>query len=815
MIKVSHFFSASLSSGVKRAVFVLSLILLASAAFAQSGVIKGRVYNRINNEPVPFANIVIEGTNTGVTSDFDGNFRLEGLTPGIYTILCSFVGFEQATIREIGVSTSKPVILDIALVETANKLDEVVIEASPFQVIPESPVSLREISATEILRNPGSNRDISNVVRSLPGVASSVAFRNDLIVRGGAPNENRFYLDGIEVPNINHFATQGSSGGPVGMINVNFIRDVKFFTGAFPANRGNALSSVMEFQQISGNDEKLSGSFMVGSSDIGVTLEGPSGPNSTFIFSARRSYLQFLFQALKLPFLPTYNDFQYKHEFRLDKKNKITLIGLGAIDDFALNQEVNNGVTDPETIERNNYILGNLPINTQWNYAIGAKWTHFSKNSYQETVVSRNMLENKAVKYADNIEVPSNLILEYASQEVENKFRFEHHVEDKGWTAMLGVGYEHVLYRNSTFQRREAAGGVVTLDFDSELRFNKYALFGQISRSFIEKRLTLSLGVRTDFNDYSSDMANPLDQISPRFSASYLITPKLAFNFNVGRFSQLPPYTVLGYRSNAGELVNRDLGVKYIHNNHLVAGLEYKPNLYAKISVEGFYKTYENYPFLLSDSVSLANLGGDFGVIGNEPASPISIGRSYGIEVLAQQRLADKIYGIFSYTFVKSEFTDKNGDYRPSSWDNGHILNLTIGRKFVNDWEVGAKFRLQGGTPYTPYDVALSSQKEVWDVTGRGLPNYDRLNTERTGLFHGLDIRVDKTWYFSTMSLNVYFDIQNVYNFQAEGQPFLNVVTDDSGNPVEDPNNPNAYLTKEVPNTNGTLLPSVGILWMF
>lgn len=814
MLKLSQHKTKHLHRFFATVLFAAAFIL-PDLALAQTGVIKGRIYNRINNEPVPFANVVIEGTNTGVVSDFDGLYRLDKLEPGVYTLICSFVGFEQATIREIKVSPSKPIILDIALSETANKLDEVVIEASPFEVLPESPVSVREISATEILRNPGSNRDISNVVRSLPGVASSVSFRNDIIVRGGAPNENRFYLDGIEVPNINHFATQGSSGGPVGMINVNFIRDVNFYSGAFPVNRGNTLSSVMEFKQISGNDERLSGSVMVGSSDIGLTLEGPMGDKSTFIFSARRSYLQFLFQALKLPFLPTYNDFQYKQDIRIDDKNKVTIIGLGAIDDFSLNANVNDGVTDKETIDRNNYILGNLPVNTQWNYAIGAKWTHFSKNSYQETVVSRNMLQNRALKYQDNIEIPENLILDYESEEIENKVRFEHHLEQNGWTVMAGVGYEHVLYKNSTYQQREAGGQVVTVDYNSVLRFNKYALFAQASRAFFSKKLTLSAGLRTDFNDYSNEMVNPLDQLSPRFSASYLITPKFAFNFNIGRFAQLPPYTVLGYRNNNDELVNKDNGVTYIYNNHLVAGFEYKPNLYAKLSLEGFYKTYENYPFLLADSVSLANLGGDFGVIGNEPAVSISKGRAYGIEVLAQQRLADKIYGIFSYTYVRSEFTDKNDQFVASAWDNGHILNLTVGRKFVNDWEVGAKFRLQGGAPYTPFDIATSSQKDVWDVTGRGIPDYNRLNTERLSLSHGLDIRVDKTWYIGKHTLNVYFDVQNIYNFQAEGQPFLNVISDDNGVPIDDPDNPGSYLTEVVPNVSGTVLPSVGIFWMF
>ncbi|HAE29626.1 MAG TPA: ferric aerobactin receptor, partial [Flavobacteriales bacterium] len=210
-------------------------------------------------------------------------------------------------------------------------------------------------------RFPGGNRDISKVIQALPGASPTVAFRNDIIIRGGAPNENRFYLDGVEVPNINHFATQGASGGPVGLLNVNFIEKVDFYSGAFPANRGNAASSVFEFVQRDGNAEKLETTFAVGSSDIGLTFDGPLGKNTSFIFSARRSYLQFLFAALKLPFLPTYTDAQFKLKHRFNSKNELTVIGLGALDDFVLNESVNDGVTDSSTIEFNNYTLGNIP----------------------------------------------------------------------------------------------------------------------------------------------------------------------------------------------------------------------------------------------------------------------------------------------------------------------------------------------------------------------------------------------------------------------------------------------------------------------
>ncbi len=394
--------------------FILLFVLIAcQAGFSQTGSRGGLVYNEINNESIPFANVIIENTQMGTVTDENGKFRIDKIKPGVYNLTISFIGFQTAYRSEIQVGSTATVELDIGMVEESAMLDQVVLNTNRIEKSEESPLSKQTIGVTEIFRNPGGNRDISRVVQILPGVATTLAFRNDLIVRGGAPNENRFYLDGIEIPNINHFATQGSSGGPVGMINVNFIRNVDFYSGAFPANRGNTLSSLMEFEQITGSREEFGGTFMIGSSDIVLTLNGPTGKNSSFVLSARRSYLQFLFEALKLPFLPTYNDFQYKHFFEIDDKNQLVITGIGAIDNFELNEGVNDGETDQETLDRNNYILGNLPVNEQWNYAIGANWKHFSKNSFQNVVVSRNHLNITAVKYKDNIEIPENLLLDY------------------------------------------------------------------------------------------------------------------------------------------------------------------------------------------------------------------------------------------------------------------------------------------------------------------------------------------------------------------------------------------------------------------
>jgi hypothetical protein len=798
-----------------RTLLFLFLSLPTSLIFAQNAKVSGKVFNASNNEPVFFAKVVLVEGGKGATTDDKGLFVIEGLKPGIYSFKASAPGFTDVVLNEITVTNVRTEELLFALEPIVVEQKEVLVKAKPFVRRSESPVSLRTLNATEIERQPGAGRDVSKVLQALPGVAVRATFRNDIIIRGGAPGENKFYLDGIEVPNINHFATQGSSGGPVGLLNVNFIREVDFYSGAFPANRANGLSSVIAFKQKDGNKEGLITNFALGSSDIALTFDGPIGKKVDFIFSARRSYLQLLFAALKLPFLPTYNDAQFKINYAINDKNKISFIGLGALDDFMLNTKVNDDVTDPETIERNQFILGNIATQDQWNYTFGVNWTHFSKRSIQNFVVSRNMLKNIATRYEDNIEVPENRIFDYSSFEAENKIRFEHQVNRNGWKWMIGAGYEYARYFNSTYNRTAIQGQLVTIDFSSNLYLSKGAVFSQLSKGFFSERLMTSVGIRTDVSNYSNAMMNPLDQLSPMLSLSYRMTENFSINANVGRFHQLPAYTILGYRDASNELANKNNEVKYIRADHYVAGLEYLTDWNARFTVEGFYKEYSRYPFSLNDSISLANVGTDFGVVGNEPVTSTSDGRSYGAEFLYQQKMLKGFYGIVAYTYVTSEFEGKNGGYIPSSWDSKHIVSLTGGKRFKNGWEIGVRWLYSGGSPYTPYDIATSSLKEVWDVNGRGLLDYNQLNSAREANFHQLNVRVDKKIFLDRFSLNFYLDVQNAYGYKTKVAPLLLVVRDENGVPVTDPNDPSRYQTKLVENPSGIVQPTLGIIIEF
>lgn len=791
-------------------VLFISVLFFSFGLFAQTGSIKGRVFNSKNNEPLPFTNIIISGTTIGSVSDFDGNFLFTGLKPGYVKLEASSVGFERIMTEEILVTNSKVASLDIAMNEIAVQISGVEITASTFKRVEESPLSLKSIGISQIEKSPGSNRDISKVIQSLPGVASSVSFRNDIIVRGGGPSENRFLLDGIEIPNLNHFATQGASGGPVGIINTDFLREVDFYSGAFPASRGNSLSSVIDMKLIDGNTDRMIYRATLGASEMAVSANGPVSKKTNVLFSVRQSYLQFLFGVIGLPFLPTFNDYTLKVKTKFNVKNELTIISIGALDKFKLN----TGIKDPS--EEQQYILDYLPVNNQWNYAIGANYRHYRDNSYSTFVLSRNMLYNETYKFKGNDESdPANKTIDYSSYEIENKLRYEEVTRINGYKISYGAGTEFSKYKNRTFLQVFIPSGndtITSVRYSSDLSLFKWNLFGQLSKSFVNDKLTLSLGVRSDANSYSPAMSNLLKQLSPRVSASFSVANNVTINFNTGRYYQLPAYTTLGFRSQSGELLNKTNGLRYIQADHIVAGIDYRRNDKSKITLEGFYKFYNYYPFSLRDSVSLASKGADFGVAGDEAVIPSSKGKAWGAELFYREKLSRMLDVTVSYTWVRSSFEDKHGNFIPSAWDNRYILNITGLASLKRNWDIGIKWRFVGGAPYTPYDSDRSSLIEAWDVKGQGYLDYNRYNTNRLGGFQQLDLRVDKEYYFKKWSLNLYLDIQNLYNFQAKQPAELLQVRGENGQPVIDHQDPSRYVLKSISSASGTILPTVGII---
>lgn len=767
--------------------------------------VKGTVIDKSSRQPLEFINVMIVGLNKGGVTNAEGKFSIEQVPPGIYRLQASAIGYKTVTTPEYILST-RDLHIQIEMEENQTELEGATITASPFRRDIESPVSLRIIGLQEIEKSPGANRDISRIVQSYPGVAfSPIGYRNDLIVRGGSPSENRFYLDGVEIPNINHFSTQGASGGPVGILNADLIREVNFYTGAFPTDKGNALSSVLDFKLRDGDMERNSVKATLGASEVSLASNGHLGKKTSYLVSVRQSYLQFLFDMLGLPFLPTFTDAQFKLKTRFDAQNELTVLGLGGIDKMKLNTKADD--------EDNEYILSYLPKIQQETFTLGAVYRHYAGAHVQSVIASHSYLNNRNTKYRQNDESnPDNLTLRLRSTEQNTQFRLENSSSFRNWKVTVGANLDYSQYSNTTFQK-VYTDHAQTFDYHTYLDIMRWGLFGTINYTSIDERFTASLGLRADANNYSAAMKDMTDQLSPRLSLSYQLTEHWSLSGNAGLYYQLPPYTALGFKNNNGLYANK-YALRYMQVSQGSIGINWRKGDTFEVSLEGFYKDYDKIPLSVADGIPLTCKGNDYGVIGNELLTSTAQGRSYGAELLLKWLIAKKLNLASSFTLFKSEYrNNKESEYIASAWDNRFIFNLRGTYNLPRHWSVGMKVSCIGGAPYTPYDADKSSLVTAWNAQGKPYYDYTRYNEERLPAFTQVDIRIDKTFYLKRCMLGFYIDLQNIAGSKLKQADVLM-----STGVIKNPDAPIAeqrYVMKSVKQESGTLLPTLGITFEY
>ena len=417
-------------------------LLFSINVFAQNqGDLSGRVIDGETGIGLEGATIQIENSDFYTISDQNGYFQITDIPTSSFNVTASFIGFKSLTKFNVIIKSAGNQSLQYVLNPTSELLDEVIVVESPFKTSIETPLSTQTFSAVEIETYPGGNNDITRVIQSLPGISPSIGgFRNDIIIRGGGPNETVYYLDGIEIPNINHFSTQGSSGGPVGLINVSFIKDVTLSTSAFGAEYDNALSGVLSFEQKEANIDKISGNFRIGSSEAGLTFEGPlnlfENKETSFIFSVRRSYLQFLFKAFGFSFLPDYWDYQMKIKHKIDDFNYLNFIGIGSIDELTVNESDEFNFENESQIEQ-------IPIINQKSRTFGVSWkrVYKNKNGFFNLSLSNNKLENNFERFENNVS-KLNPSFSNISIEEETKLRFISNHNGKNYKFSYGANLQ-------------------------------------------------------------------------------------------------------------------------------------------------------------------------------------------------------------------------------------------------------------------------------------------------------------------------------------------------------------------------------------
>ncbi len=778
---------------------VFVLLLAFSLSAQNTSTLQGYVKDNRTEEPLIGASVVVDDLGLGSITDINGFYQIKNVPSQTVNVTASYVGYQQLTRFNVVVRSAGNPDLNFDLEEAVEALQDIVVVANPFDKLPETPLSIQSLSAEEIATYPGGNNDIAKVVQSLPGVAGSVGgFRNDVIIRGGAPNENVYYLDGVEIPNINHFSTQGSAGGPVGLLNVSFIEGVKLSTTAFHSRYDNPLSGVLQFDQRKGNDEKFKGNVRISSSEAALTGEGPlfkgekEKANTTYLLSVRRSYLQALFQVIGLPILPDYWDYQYKINHKIGEYDELNLIGIGSVDDFS--------VKAPDDFDAEQQaVLEQVPIIRQWSTTSGISWKRRFKNGagYMQTTASTNILNNLFNRFDDN-ENETGLYFSNDSRETERKLRYEYTRFLGEWTLGGGLNVQQASYTNNTLNN------VANITYVSDFSFWKYGLFAQASRSYFDQKLDFSVGLRSDANSFSTQNNQLIQTFSPRVSLSYVMDEARRWRLNgsVGRYFKIPPYTIFGFQDNTGAFANQ--GAKYIRADHAVLGLEYLVTSSARFTLEGFMKKYANYPVSLNDGISLANKGAGFEVLGNEAVVSSGEGRTYGAEFLFQQKFNGSLYAILAYTLYWSEFSGLTGEYLPSLWDSRHLLTFTGGYKFGNNWELGIRNRFVGKTPYVPVDEAAT-----FAAYPAVLLDYSQLGGPKLGVFNQLDVRIDKKWNFKKVSLDVFLEVQNALNQNIPSQPSFGLARTDDGSVAT----PRQLV--QITQSPSSVLPGLGIVLDF
>jgi len=721
--------------------FLIILFFLYSNSILPQSItssLYGRVLDFTTKQPIPFANVLVLGTSFGAATDENGFYKIDNLPIKTYQVRASVVGYNPQIKTDVVVQTGKPGEVNFVLTPQAIEIEGVTVTSDYFNKNPLEVNSIRNFSYEEIRRSPGGFEDVIRALSVLPGVAQADAGRNDLIVRGGAPSENLYLINGIEVPNINHFGTQGATGGPLSYVNLDFVRETSFSTGGFSSLYGDKLSSVLNIDLRNGREDKIGGKGTISASQFGLNLEGPITEKSNFIFSARRSYLDFIFKAANFSFVPEYYDVLLKADFSPHNNDALSFLFISAFDNVKFFND------DAQQRFDNSRILGT----DQVQYVAGFTYRHLFKNGFFNLALSRNYVDYDS-RQSDSL---LNPLFINKSKEEENSLRADLVFKlsktseiNIGGTAKLIEADFDILF--PTFYTSFGDSLPVT-SLKSENTYTKFGVYTNYNTLLFNK-LTTNVGVRSDI----FTALNKKVYFSPRLSLSYVLTDLTNINFSTGIYHQSPSYIWLeAFES------NKDL--EMIQVNQFVLGFDHRISADALFKIEAFYKDYKNYPTsIIRPYLVLANTGAgfagsddNFSSFGLEPLVDAGVGKARGIEISIQKKLSDiPYYGIFSFTYSKSDYTSLDRIERSGTYDQNWIINLSGGYKFDEFWEVSSKFRFASGKPYTPFNS---------DGT-QDILNY---NEARMKSLHSLDIRVDKRWYFSGWTLITYLDIQNIYN---------------------------------------------------
>jgi hypothetical protein len=746
-----------------------------------SGNIKGRILDLETKEPLVGVNIEVLNSDFGAATDTDGYYVIPALAVGNYNLRISYLGYEPIFKTDIIVRPDRTTFLNSELRESVIEMEAISVSAGYFSNTSDQPLSVTNFSSEEIRRAPGSAGDVSRIIYGLPSVAKVNDTKNSLIVRGGSALENSFYVDNIEITNINHFPEQGSSGGPIGMINVDLIKDVNFYTGGFNAVYGDRLSSVMDLRFREGDRDQFHAQLDLGLGGFGGVAEGPfSNQKGSWLIAARRSYLDLIVDAIgqTTSSVPQYSDIQAKMVYDLAPDHRLTAIGVMGLD------EISVGADNAVDQELNMYNDLSILQNT-----IGLDWRSlWGEDGYSNTAVSHSITKydftlKETRHFADT--GSEKIILDQASSEQEIRLRNSNHYNlNRIFKLNFGLEFKYLLadFNNNYGPYYDVLGNPTpALSVTGKTRAIKlHGFFGFNWKPL--PRLTLRPGIRLGHFTYNDNT-----HLSPRLSASYQLLEKTTLNFSSGIYYQNLPLVLLAQNE-------ENKNIKDPRARHLILGISHLLTDNTQLTVEVYEKEYRDMPFdpaqpemFLIDEVYHTGL-----FLPHGPLQDGGKAYSKGIEIMVQKKLAESIYGMVSTSLFRSRFLDQTGHLRDRVYDNRITLNVEGGYKPNNKWEFSMRWIYAGGAPYTPLDEEASADAR------RGIYDANQINASRLPDYHSLNLRVDRRFFFSQSNIVLYLSVWNAYGREN--------ISGYSWNEISN---------KKEPNTQWRTLPILGVEYEF
>ncbi len=718
------------------ALLLLMLALLPATAQESTGTIRGVVLDQNTLQPLPGANVALLDTPLGAVAGPEGQFVISRAPVGVHRLKVSMIGYTERIRPDLIVQARRITTISIRLEEKLLQLEETTVAADYFSAAEDEAVSAVSFSYEEIRRSPGSAQDLSRLLQAMPSVNLNNDQRNDLIVRGGSPAENLVLVDDIEVPNINHFPTQGASGGPIGLLNVELISEADFSAGGFSAAYGDRLSSVMSIRLREGNRDEFDGQLDLGMAGAGFVLEGPLRQGrGSWIMGARRSYLDLIVGAIGTGAVPKYSDLQGKLGWDLGPDHKLAVVGLGGFDHIAAEPEDSDENDDRFSADYDQYVLG-----ATW------RWL-WSDQGYSTTSLAQTYGRFGVEEYEGWTPV-----LRYTNDSQEREMALRHQGTyhwSPGHTLTWGLGLKG-LFSDLGFYAAPDTNRLNTYTPEFRLQQEVQTAKANAFLSYehlLFQRLRTTIGLRYDYLAYNEE-----SDLAPRLSLSWALDAATSLNASCGLYYQALPLSLLAQHPD-----NRHL--EDLRAIHYALGLSRRLTPSTRLTIEAYLKEYAELPFDPDDpTASTVDAFANFG----SPLPGALVGggkaRSRGAELLLQKKLARSLYGTLGYSYSTSRYTDLLGAERNRDFDNRHLFSAILGYRPSPTWEFSGRWSFAGGRPYTPYDQALST------AMGKGIVQRELLNHRRYPAYHRLDLQMDYRRHYQYFNLVTFFSLLNAYN---------------------------------------------------